>query len=186
MIVAQKVGDWKAAVHDFRTYAKKFKAVSKRAIMQEAHLWANRIKSGIRTQRSAGKAKPPWMPLLPATIERKGGSTKMLIDTGTMLRSIGAEEVKEWTTYFIGVKRGAKSADGEDLVNIAAVHEFGYSFKSGRSGGELIVVPKRSFIEPIFEEFAKVDIEDRILKRYTKLMQRFLKKKISVPAPKER
>jgi len=92
-----------------------------------------------------------------------------------LLRSIGPEKISDWS-WFSGVKRGSKTADGEDLVNIAAVHEYGYSIKSGRSGGEVIVMPKRSFVEPVYDELSK-DIKARVFDRYAKDVQKGMLKK---------
>jgi len=97
----------------------------------------------------------------------------MLIDTGTMLRSIGAEKVSDWR-WLVGVKRGAKSADGEDLVNIAAVHELG-AIVSGR-GGTTFIVPPRPFIQPVFDELSK-DVDDRVMKRFAEEIAKSLTKK---------
>jgi phage gpG-like protein len=64
-----------------------------------------------------------WEELKPATIARKG-SSKPLIHHGDLMGSITDVEVG-YTEFFIGVLRGVTSRDGTEMVNIAAVHEFG-------------------------------------------------------------
>lgn len=68
-----------------------------------------------------------WIGLKKQTIARKkakGHSSKTLIATTSMFQSITSMTMGNYC--FIGVKRGVKNKEtGEELANIAAVHEYG-------------------------------------------------------------
>lgn len=67
-----------------------------------------------------------WEPLKAATIRakvREGESEKILIATSTYFQSI-TSWVREGTAY-AGVKRKVKSEDGEEVADIARIHEYG-------------------------------------------------------------
>ncbi len=51
------------------------------------------------------------------------GSTKALINSGDMLRSIHVRG--GMLHYTVGIHRGARNKKGNDLVNIASIHEYG-------------------------------------------------------------
>lgn len=53
-----------------------------------------------------------WAPLSPATVRRKGGSTVILIETGTMFRSVGIGEVTE-RRVTVTVPRGGRDNSPE-------------------------------------------------------------------------
>lgn len=171
MIGVRLTGQWREAVSGFASYARNLEAAAQRAVGKEAHHFASEIRDGIRTQRSAREARPPWPPLADSTIAAKG-SSKMLIDTGTMMRAIIAEKVAKWR-WLVGVKRGAKTKDGRDLVNVAAVHEFGGGARSSRSGGTVVTVPARQFIAPVVTRLAR-DLEARLWERFDKEIARHL------------
>lgn len=171
MIGARMKGPWSAAVHDFAAFARRLEQVASEAIAEEAHEWAKEIRDGIRTQKSAREAQPPWEPLAPTTVKAKG-STKSLIDTGTLMRSIKAEKVGRGK-WHVGVKRGARTRDGKDLANIAHVHEFG-AVRRSKTGGVSILIPKRQFIAPILRKKSK-GLDQRLWKKIDKKMSRYLK-----------
>jgi phage gpG-like protein len=171
-------GEWQATLHDLRAYARNLERASQAAITKEAHHWANEVRSGIRKQTTATLARPPWPSLKPSTVERKG-SSKALIDTGTLLRSIKAERVSRWR-WHIGVRRGAKSKNGKSVVNIAAVHEFGTTIGVVSERGPVkIVIPARPFLRPIHRVMSK-ELERRLMGRLAEEMGRHLTKKASV------
>lgn len=67
-----------------------------------------------------------WQPLNPAYREQKmkeGKSSKTLIASSQYLQSISSNA--SYPHAWVGVKRTARSKDGESLVDIARVHEFG-------------------------------------------------------------
>ncbi len=85
-----------------------------------------------------------WQKLDPKTIAekiRKGYSENILIATSSYFQSITS-----WTDKNValaGVKKGVTNQDGEEIANIAAVHEFG-----GRDGN----MPARPLWQPVFKE----------------------------------
>lgn len=100
----------------------------------------------------------------------KKGSSKPLIDDGDLVGSITHEEVG-LNTVWVGVKKGARSASGGDISDIAWVHEFGctvrvtekmrkYLHGQGlhlKPTTEYIRIPERSFLratlnDPAFRE----------------------------------
>lgn len=174
----QKFGDWKRLVKDMDALGRPgsgFDEMISRAANQEALFWASSIKEGIRKQTTAKKAN--WPPLKPSTLRRrklgqKGGkrtrqrsAMKMLIDTGSLLRAIHAEQIN-FSTFHIGITRQQKSKDGTSLVNIAAVHEFGTN-RAGKNHNTII--PKRPFIAPVIEELnSGNELEKRMMNRVSK------------------
>ena len=172
MIKAHLKGPWADAVHDFSAFAKRLERVTTQAISQEAHEWAKEIRQGIRRQSSASEAQPPWAPLAESTKAAKG-STKILIDTGTLVRSIKAEKVGRGK-WHVGVKRGARTRDGKDLVNIAHVHEFG-SVRQTKTG-VVVEIPKRQFIAPVLRKKSK-NIDKRLWEKIDEKMSKYLRHK---------
>lgn len=208
MISARMTGEWRNVVTEMRALSMTTRSVAiKRAVAQEAHHWAKEIKGGLRTQKTAKMASPPWAPLSASTLaarvkkrkkaraakpkkkgkkretsgarrdkakrpKRKPAAPKMLIDTGTMLRSIGVDRIGPFA-YFVGVKRGAKTADGEEVVNVAAVHEYGTT-RAGRTG--TTVIPPRPFIKP-WEDELKKGLNDRLYERYWNQVKRIMTKR---------
>lgn len=110
-------------------------AATNRAVAQEAQLLRRMMITGLRDQKPGGKKK--ILPLSKMTIEmrklpRKGsksrrrrkGSTKALIDNGDLIGSIHAkQEQPGWWT--VGVHRKERTQDGESLIDLAVIHEYG-------------------------------------------------------------
>ena len=162
-------GPWHKAAKDFDSFAKNLEKAAQKAIAQEAHAWAKEIRDGIRTQKSAKEARPPWPPLAESTLRKKKPKSKMLIDTGMLMRNIVAEQVARWR-WLVGVRRGARTRNGENMVNIAAVHEFG---ATRRTGSGVSLIPPRPFIGPVFNRLSK-NIEKRLWERLDKEMEKHL------------
>ena len=89
-----------------------------------------------------------WQPLHPRTVERKKkrSSDKILIDTSTYAQSITQKYSKLKRQVFIGVLRSAQSSQGQQLTNIARVHEFGSVARN---------IPKRPLWHPTKDEVKK-------------------------------
>lgn len=85
------------------------------------------IVQGIQSQRWSD-----WPPLAESTVQSKlrqgrhksAGGIKTLIDTGQLINNI-TYKIQDGFTAVVGVMKGARRKGGEDLVNIAEVHEFG-------------------------------------------------------------
>lgn len=59
----------------------------------------------------------------------------------------------------MGLLRGTVNKDGEDMVNIGAVMEYGATIK--HPGGTTIIIPPRPFLHPVMERY-----RDQIIKNY--------------------
>jgi len=123
------------------------------------------MKLWIRDQR--GKSAPGkfrWAPLTDATLKRKGKRNKTLIDSSSMLQSITSTVM--FPNVFVGLKRGVKNKKGDDLVPIAAVHEFGSQARN---------IPARPFVRPILVLIEKKIANNLIGRR----LLAFIRKKYS-------
>lgn len=193
-----KIGDWKDAVRILKSADKRIQEVVDKAVLQEAQFFRTKIVEGIREQSPGGK---PFKALEPTTlaIRRFRGfkGTKALLVRGDLRNSIIV--VKQTDGVFVGVLRSAKGKEGQPLVNVAAVHEYGsrpivvkLSDKARRflqaafrkagldrpSGGgaatgiAIIKVPARPFLAPVFEKYgtdAEV-VSKRFLDRVARLL----------------
>lgn len=85
-----------------------------------------------------------WEPLKSSYKKRKrkqGYSTKTLVRTSTYFQAITS--FTTGNSAHAGVKRSAKSKEGEELANIARVHEFGSPSRN---------IPARPLWRPTFQE----------------------------------
>ena len=117
-------GDWKDAARILAGGGKRLQAAVDRAVLQEAQFFRTKVVEGIREQAPGGQ---PFKPLAPTTlaIRRFRGfkGTKALLVRGDLRNSIVV--VRKPDGVFVGVLRTAKGREGQPLVNVAAVHEFG-------------------------------------------------------------
>ena len=111
------------------------------------------IQRGIRSQSPGGQ---PFVKLAESTIKRKV-SCKALIDTGFLINAITQKIMTDMA--FVGFLRGKVNKDGEDMVNIGAVMEYGATIKHPR--GTTIIIPARPFLHPVMEKY-----RDRIIGNY--------------------
>ena len=93
---------------------------------------------------------------------KKGLSNKTLMASTTMLQSITS--VAAYPKVFVGVKRGKKEKNGEDVANIAAVMEY---------GSDKINVPARPYLQPV-SDIMQGRMKDNLL---GKRIVEFLRKK---------
>jgi phage gpG-like protein len=142
----KKFGDWKRldAVLKNCLPARMEKALN-RAATKCALLLVREIKKGIKAQAPGGKK---FTPLAEATIEKKG-SSKALIDTGFLLSAITQKIVSD--KAFVGLLRGTRNKDGDEIVNIGAIMEFGATVQM--PSGATIVIPARPFLHPVMEKY---------------------------------
>ncbi|WP_239014420.1 phage virion morphogenesis protein [Archangium violaceum] len=132
---------------------------------------------GLTQQAPGGEPLRPPSPLTLAARQLEGfGGTKALLVRGDLRNSITV--IVEGDEAFIGVPRSARSRNGESLVELARVHEYGsapivipltprmrrYLFAllkragqepTGGTGRGVVVVqvPARPFLRPAFEKF---------------------------------
>jgi len=164
-----------------------------RAVARQALALKREIQTGLRNQAPGGKQIRPLSPMTLAlrrmpdagskgasTGRLRRGSSKALIDSGTMIQSVNVDEVRKGV-YFVGINRTARTEDGRELADIAEIHEFGgppftitvtpkmrafffAMFKMGLIGGPLPRwtkrishpgVPARPFLSPAFEAWKK-------------------------------
>lgn len=137
-------GDWEKAFKILNGMPDLVRRNMERATKRNGQDLRDEIKCTIRD------TDPSW-PELKAETKKRKGSSKPLIDKGDLLASI-----KDWFINpflgFVGVKKGVKGREGQDMVNIGAVHEF---------GSEKANIPQRSFIRSTFER-----IKERLWQRY--------------------
>lgn len=156
------------------------KAIDTQMKRQAHRLRAITVK-GIRDQAPGGEQ---FKPLAQSTKDMKK-SSKALIDNGDLLRSIGVDELGE-ASYFVGVNRSAQNEDGDELYNLAELHETGVApfaipvtdkmrrfwmamvakgvFKAPLKPDTKVLlhggIPKRPFLEPSVNQWAK-DVEQQ-------------------------
>lgn len=124
----------------------------RQATIKNALLLVREIKRGIVKQAPGGKQ---FVELAESTIERKG-SSKALIDTGFLLASITQKIMADQA--FVGLLRGTVNKDGEDMVNIGAIMEYGATIK--HPSGVTIILPARPFLHPVMEAYREHVIEN--------------------------
>jgi hypothetical protein len=192
-----RVGDWKDAARILACGGKRLQSAVDRAVLQEAQFFRTKIVEGIREQAPGGQ---PFKPLAPTTlaIRRFRGfkGTKALLVRGDLRNSIVV--VRKPDGVFVGVLRTAKGREGQPLVNVAAVHEFGSrpivvkltpkarrflhaAFRAagldrpsgGASTGIAVIrVPARPFLAPVFEKYGTdpEQVSKRFLDRVARLL----------------
>lgn len=198
---ARKTGDWGKARRELATLGAKALAVARQAILQEAHFLRGKMVEGIREQAPGGQRFKALSPLTLAARRLAGfRGTKALVRTGTLRNAITV--VERGGQVFIGILRTARGEDGDELTNVAAVHEFGagpfvvqitdkmraylgalleeagilpaaQSASGGGRGYLVIRIPARPFIGPVFKKFGKpADVRARLQERVAKLLNR--------------
>lgn len=141
-----KFGDWKKLETALRnSLPARIEIALREASTKSAMLLVREIKKGIRDQAPGGQS---FVELAPSTIEKKG-SSKALIDTGFLLSSITQKIMSD--KAFVGLLRGTRNKDGEEMVNIGAIMEFGATIQ--HPNGATIVIPPRPFLHPVMEQY---------------------------------
>jgi phage gpG-like protein len=117
------------------------------ATIRNALFLVREIQRGIRNQAPGGQA---FAKLADSTIARKG-SSKALIDTGFLINSITQKIMAD--KAFVGLLRGTVNKDGESMVNIGAVMEYGATIN--HPNGATIIIPARPFLHPVMQKYRK-------------------------------
>lgn len=117
-------GDWEKATQIVGTMQQKFKLAGDRALMREAHFFRKMIVEGMREQAPGGERFKPLSPLT-LLIRRAQGfkGTKALIRRADLRNSITITRMD--SAVFVGILRSAKNKNGQSLVNVATIHEYG-------------------------------------------------------------
>ncbi len=176
----RKTGDWALARRLLSSAPVRLKGAVGKALRQEAQLLRSQIVQGITKQAPGGQAFKKLSPLTIAARESKGfKGTKALIVRGDLRNSISALVRND--EAFVGVLRKAKDKQGNPLINVAQIQEFGAgpivipmtdamrrflfallqdagkkSSGGGSSSGVVVInIPARPFLRPAFKEFSK-------------------------------
>lgn len=178
----QRFGEWYKARKIFNNLSGKFTKAYQRALMKVGLHMRKKIRQGIRAGAPGGQK---FQALSQFTIERKG-SSKPLIDNADLIQSITIKVV-DTDAVFVGLNRNARGKDGQDLVNIGAIHEgvdpntgevrehgavipvtakmrgwFWHNFNVHLTN-KAIIIPKRPFLRPTLEAEA-----DEVIKIFHK------------------
>lgn len=168
-----------------------------RALLQEAEFFRSKIIEGIRDQAPGGKN---FKPLSPYTIAMRHflrlHSEKALIERGDLIRNIIVHKI-DANNVFVGILRTATNREGQSLVNIGLIQEYGAGpfvirltskmraflamvFRKmripprhgGHGSGQIVVtIPPRPFLGPIFELYGKdAAVEQRMNERMGQLL----------------
>jgi phage gpG-like protein len=149
----KRFGDWdKARAKLAGNPGARLALALRQATVKNAILLVREIKRGIRSQAPGGK---PFVKLAESTIRRKG-SSKALIDTGFLVNAITQKIMAD--RAFVGLLRGTVNKDGDDMVNIGAVMEYGATIQ--HPNGAVIVIPPRPFLHPVMEKYREQVIEN--------------------------
>lgn len=119
-----RIGDWMNAQAFLTAAPGRVDVALNVAIRREAELFRKEVVQGIAKQAPGGKR---FKPLTKRTIAmrkfQKFKGKKALIRRGDLRKSVKVTTAPGG--YFVGILRSARSSQGDGLVNIAAVHEFG-------------------------------------------------------------
>jgi len=157
-----RFGDWEKAKQMLGTNlgARLAKAL-RQATVKNAMLLVREIKKGITSQAPGGI---PFVRLAESTIQKKG-SSKALIDTGFLLASI--TQIILGDRAFVGLLRGARNKEGDEIANIGAIMEYGATIN--HPNGAVIILPPRPFLHPVMEQH-----RDQIVKNYQEAIRSVL------------
>lgn len=150
------IGDWDKLENALRNAGNKIDEAATKAAGQAGFLLVKRIKEGIKSQAPPGQKFEP----IGALTAWKKGSTKALMDSGGLVRSITWKRVRGGV--WIGTNYRSKKG-----VNIARVHEKGATIEvtdAMRKGFVAVIgrrikkttkyirIPARPFISPIMND----------------------------------
>ena len=145
----RRTGDWDKARAKLTTgMGPRLATALRQATIRNALFLVREIQRGIRSQALVKLAE--------STTLRKG-SSKALIDTGFLVNAITQKIMAD--KAFVGLLRGTVNKDGEDMVNIGAVMEYGATIN--HPNGATIIIPARPFLHPVMEKY-----REQILQNY--------------------
>jgi hypothetical protein len=184
-----KTGDWALARKMLTTMPFKLRAVVGTALRQEAQKLRTEIVQGITKQAPGGKKFKDLSPLTLAARRLKNfKGTKALIVKADLRNAIAA--IVRGHEAFVGVPRKARDKEGNPMVDVAKLNEFGSDpivipitpamrkflavlfreagstakSKSGNKSVAVTRIPPRPFLRPAFDKFSK-GASERFLNR---------------------
>jgi len=145
-MAVSRFGDWERAKALLAAHpGARLTLAIRQATIKNALFLVREIKRGIRKQAPGDKA---FVKLAESTVLKKG-SSKALIDTGFLLNSITQKIMADQA--FVGLLRGSVNKEGEDMVNIGAIMEYGATIH--HPNGATIIIPARPFLHPTMEKY---------------------------------
>jgi hypothetical protein len=193
-------GEWALAAKTLASAPKDFREAKKKALLLEAHFFRAKIIEGLTAQAPGGAA---FKPLAPSTIAMRKflgfKGTKALLRRGDLRNSIVVQEFGE--DVFVGILRQAKTRDGQPLIDIANLNEYGskpivikitpkmsallhMAFRKAggamnrmgpprASTGVIVVqIPARPFMGPVFDKYGgNEDAQRRYAERVGAIMK---------------
>ncbi|ADO70424.1 hypothetical protein [Stigmatella aurantiaca] len=178
-MAVSRTGDWARARQLLAAGSSRLEGAMQTALRQEAHALRKEVVQGLTQQAPGGEPIRPPSPLTLAARQLAGfNGTKALLVSAALRNSISV--VVEGDEAFIGVSRTAKSPDGESLVDVAQLQEYGgppvvipmtpkmrrflfallrqagLAGQSRSGGGRGVIVtqtPARPFLRPAFARF---------------------------------
>jgi len=178
-MAVSRTGDWARARRLLAAGSSRLEGALQTALRQEAHALRKEVVQGLTQQAPGGESIRPPSPLTLAARQLAGFSgTKALLVSGALRNSISV--VVEGDEAFIGVSRTAKGPDGEVLVDVAQLQEYGgppvvipmtpkmrrflfallrqagLAGQARNGGGRGVIVtqtPARPFLRPAFARF---------------------------------
>lgn len=144
-MTVKKVGQWPQAAQILRTLPAKSDAALKVAVRREAELFRQEVVQGIAKGEPGGERfKPLSKTTLAIRKFKKFRGKKPLIRHGDLRRSI--KSVESPRGVFVGVLRSTRNSTGDQMVNVAAVQEFGATITM------TITVKQRRFLAMVFRQ----------------------------------
>lgn len=127
-------GDWKKATAVSKWYGNRAKmnAAISAFLLREAEVMRKLVIQGFIRQGLS----TPWRKLSPWTLAARRlknfSGTKALIHSAEMMKSVTTSISADGMTAFCGILYQARRSDGQSMVNIAKIHEFGFGPKAIR------------------------------------------------------
>lgn len=125
--MTERFGDWQKYADRLHKIADEGRRTLERSTAKAAAQLVSDVKKNLVTQGQLAGA--PFPPIKPATIAAKG-SSKILIDSGDMLRSVSVTKQRD-LEYEVSVPGNAQG-NGGAIVEYARKHEFGDVDEKGR------------------------------------------------------
>lgn len=182
-------GDWQAVKSLLAGSASHFRAGLETGLAQEAQHLRKLVVQGITQQAPGGEAFKALSDWTLAARDLKGfAGTKALLKGGDLRNAVVAMVHRDHA--FVGVPRKAKDAQGQPLVDVAKLNEFGsdpivipitpamrrFLFALGGGGNKgsgqgvaVVRIPARPFLRPAFKKF-RTGSAERFLKRIASIV----------------